>query len=71
MTGLLVGQSEPIRQSNGFALINSETNLLQIKHGNATGLEITDLRIKSYPATLLGSNHNSSFMRIFSKPKYY
>jgi hypothetical protein len=69
-TGILMGHSEPIRQPNGFALINSETNLLQIKHGNAPGLEVTDLRIKCDPATLLGSNHNNSFMRIFSKLKY-
>jgi hypothetical protein len=66
-TGFLMGHSQQIRQSNGLALINRQPNLLQIEHGNAPGLKITDLRIKCDPAVLLRSNHIISFMRIFSK----
>jgi hypothetical protein len=72
-TGILMGHPQQIGQSNGLTLINGQANFLQINHGNAPGLEVADLRIKSDHAVFLWSYHIDSFMRIFSKQeaKYF
>jgi hypothetical protein len=69
--GLLMGHAQQIGQADSLTLINGETNLLQIKHGNSSGLEVTDFRIKCHPAFFERSDHVSSFMRLFSKSKNY
>ena len=57
--GLLMGHSQQIGKSNGLALIDSQANLLQIKHGNASGLEVANFRIKGDPAFFLWSDHEN------------
>jgi hypothetical protein len=65
--GLLMGHSQQIGQSDGLTLINGKANLLQIKHGNASGLEIAYFRTKPDPAFFLWSDHKKFLYEIILK----
>lgn len=65
--GLLMGHSQQIGQPDGLTLINGKTNLLQIKHGNASGLEIAYFRTKRDPAFFLWSDHKIFLYEIILK----
>jgi hypothetical protein len=55
--GLLVGHSQQIGQSDGLTLINGKANFLQIKHGNASRLEIAYFRTKRDSPFFLWPDH--------------
>jgi len=57
MPGLFVRHAEQVGESNGFTLVNGQTNLFELHHGNTPGFKITDFRIKGDPSVLLRPYH--------------
>jgi hypothetical protein len=55
--GLLMGQAQQIGQPDSLTLVDSQANLLQIEHGNASGLKVAYFRFKGHPAFFLWSDH--------------
>jgi len=55
--GYFVRHSEQVGESNGSTLVNGETHLFQLHHGNTPGFKIADCRIKGDPPVLLRPYH--------------
>jgi len=64
LPGFLIGHAQKIGKAYGFTLINGEENLLKFHQGNASGFEITNIRVKSDNTVFFGSYHDTSSYEI-------
>jgi hypothetical protein len=57
MPGFFLRHAKQVGESNGFKLINGQTHLFQLHHGNTPGFKITDCRLKGDPSVFLRPYH--------------
>jgi hypothetical protein len=55
--GFFVRHAEQVGESNGLTLVNRQTYLFQLHHGNTPGFKIADFRIKGDPSVFLRPYH--------------